>query len=352
VKDTPPHAAVPGLALRPYAGEQDLPAIAALFNAEWEADGVPEHRTVEDLRARYAHPSDHFDARRDVVLAEVDGAPVAVASSQWIDTTDGKLREHWLSGAVHPDWRRRGIGSVLFAENERRQRKLAASHETNRPRAIGLFVGEGQVGARVLATACGYRPVRYFFDMVRPLRDDIPDVPLPDGLEIKPITPDRLQQLWDADVEAFQDHWGGFDASPAAFRRWVESPDFDPSLYVIAFDGDEVAGGCVNGISPEENAALGVKRGWLNQVFTRRQWRRRGVARATIARSLVLYRERGLDEAALGVDAENPLGAFGLYESLGFGVTDRFTALRKPLTLGGDEAHHAHPTEASDDRDE
>jgi mycothiol synthase len=334
VNETPSHATVPGLALRPYAGEQDLPAIAALFNAEWKADRVPEHRTAEDLRARYANPSDQFDARRDVVLAEVDGQPVAVAASQWIDTSDGELREHWLSGAVHPEWRRRGIGSVLFAENERRQRTLAASHETDRPRAIGLFVGEGQAGARALATARGYHPVRYFFDMIRPLQDDIPDVPLPDGLEIKPITPDRLQQLWDADVEAFQDHWGGFDASPAALRRWVDSPDFDPSLFVVAFDGDEVAGGSINAISRDQNEALGVRRGWLHQVFTRRQWRRRGVARATIARSLVNFRDRGMEEAALGVDAENPLGAFGLYESLGFGVTDRFTALRKPLRLG------------------
>jgi mycothiol synthase len=333
VKETPPHATVPGLALRPYAGEQDLPAIATLFNAEWEADRVPEHRTVEDLRARYAHPSDHFDADRDVVLAEVDGQPVGVASSQWIDTSDGELREHWLSGAVHPDWRRHGIGSVLFAENERRQTTLAASHETDRTRAIGLFVGEGQRGATAIATARGYRPVRYFFDMVRPLRDEIPDVALPDGLELKPITPERLQQLWDADVEAFQDHWGGFDASPAAFRRWVESPDFDPSLFVVAFDGDEIAGGCINGISREQNEALGLRRGWLHQVFTRREWRRRGVARATIARSLVRFRERGMTEGALGVDADNPLGALGLYESLGFGVTERFTALRKPLTV-------------------
>ena len=92
--------------------------------------------------------------------------------------------------------------------------------------------------------------------------------------------------------------------------------------------------GSINAISRDQNEALGVRRGWLHQVFTRRQWRRRGVARATIARSLVNFRDRGMEEAALGVDAENPLGAFGLYESLGFGVTDRFTALRKPLRLG------------------
>jgi mycothiol synthase len=352
VTDTPPHATVPGLALRPYAGEQDIPAIVALYNAEWEADGVPERRTTDRLRSRYAHPSDQFDPRRDVVLAEVDGRPVAVGEAQWIDSNDGALREYWISGAVHPDWRRRGIGSAVLADNERRQADLAATHETDRPQAFGTFTGENQAGAIELAVSNGYMPVRYFFDMVRPTLDDLPDVSMPDGIEIRPITPDRYQQLWDADVEGFQDHWGGFDASPAAFRRWTDSPEFDPTLYVIAFDGDEIVGGCINGISPEENAALGVQRAWLHQVFTRRPWRRRGVARATIARSLSLFRERGMNEAALGVDAENPTGALGLYESLGFRVTERFIAHRKPLTADGAAAHHARPTKAGDDRDE
>jgi mycothiol synthase len=333
VREGPPRASVPGLALRPYAGEDDLQTIAAIFNAEWEADRVPERRSVDDYRARYAYANEQFDPRRDVVIGEVDGQPVAVAASRWIDTNDGARREHWLSGAVLPDWRRLGIGSVLFADNERRQRRLAASQATNRPRAIGLFVAEGQTGAKALAAENGYEPVRYFFDMVRPNLDDVPQIPLPEGLEIKPITEDRLRQLWNADVEAFQDHWGGFDASPIAFQRWLESPDLDPSLFVVAFDGDEIAGGCVNRISREENEALGISRAWLDQVFTRRAWRRKGVARATIARSLSLFRERGINEAALRVDADNPLGALGLYEGLGFAVTDRFTAHRKPLTI-------------------
>jgi ribosomal protein S18 acetylase RimI-like enzyme len=76
-----------------------------------------------------------------------------------------------------------------------------------------------------------------------------------------------------------------------------------------------------------------VRRGWLDSVFTRRAWRRRGLARALIVRSLHLLRERGLDVAALGVDADNPSGAFGLYESVGFHTTERFTSWRRPLEV-------------------
>jgi GNAT superfamily N-acetyltransferase len=114
-------------------------------------------------------------------------------------------------------------------------------------------------------------------------------------------------------------------------RRILEDPDTDTSLWLIAWDGDEVAGGIWNDIHAEENAELGLQRGWLSSVFTRRPWRRRGLAAALISRSLALLRERGMTSAALGVDADNPSGALGLYESAGFAVHERFCAWRRPM---------------------
>ena len=98
---------------------------------------------------------------------------------------------------------------------------------------------------------------------------------------------------------------------------------------MVALDGDEVAGGIINDIDRNQNAALGVERGWLQSVFTRRRWRRRGLATALIAESLRVLLDRGMTSAALGVDADNPSGAFGLYEGLGFEVDSRATAWRR-----------------------
>ena len=63
----------------------------------------------------------------------------------------------------------------------------------------------------------------------------------------------------------------------------------------------------------------------------RRPWRRRGLAAPLVARSLVLLRERGMTSAWLGVDADNPNGALGVYERAGFAVDQRSTAYRKPM---------------------
>ena len=318
-----------GLRLRPYAGEADLVDIARLENAEAAADKLQRRTSVEELAAGYAHPNASFDPARDVTLAEVDGVVVAAAQREIVDTTDGH-REYRLDGVVDPAWRRRGIGREVLAENERIARRIAAEERPASP-ILGSWSWETQPGDAALVRAAGFQPTRWFFDMVRPNLDDIPDLSLPDGFELRAIDRSNVRAVWDADVEAFADHWGGFDHSDEHLQRWLESPTTDLSLWVVAFDGDEVAGGVINAIDEEQSAALGVRRGWLSSVFTRRAWRRRGLASALIARSLHLLREREQTSAALGVDADNPSGALGLYEGLGFAIDQRAIAWRKEL---------------------
>ena len=71
-------------------------------------------------------------------------------------------------------------------------------------------------------------------------------------------------------------------------------------------------------INTEENAARGYQRGYSEYISTHRDWRTRGIAGALLAMSLRELRKRGMTEAALGVDTNNPGGAFHLYTSLGF----------------------------------
>jgi mycothiol synthase len=319
-----------GIELRPYAGEGDLVEIVRLENAEAVADGLQRRTSVEELGANFAHPSASFDPARDVTMAEVDGQVVAAAQREVVDTTDGH-REYRLDGVVDPAWRRRGIGRTVLAENERLARQLAAEERAASP-VLGSWSWESQRGDVALLDAAGFKPARWFFDMVRPNLDDLPDVTLPDGIEIRPIDGSLARRVWDADIEAFADHWGGFDHSEEHLQRWLDSPTTDLSIWVIAFDGDEVAAGVINAIDEDQNAALGIRRGWLQSVFTRRAWRRRGLATGLIARSLEVLRERGQTSAALGVDADNPSGALGLYEGLGFAVAERAIAWRKPLS--------------------
>jgi len=318
-----------GLRLRPYAGEADLDHIVRIENAEASEDGLHRRVSLDEIAAFFSHASDAFDPARDVTIAELDGRVVGVGQREIVDTTDAR-REYRLDGIVDPAWRGRGIGHALLAESERIARDLAGAQGADAP-VLGSWSWETQPRDRALLEAAGFKPARWFFDMVRPTLDDVVEVALPDGLEIRPIDTSLARAVWAADIDAFADHWGGFDHSEANLQRWLSLPTTDLSLWVVAFDGDEIAAGVVNSIDDDQNAALDVRRGWLNSVFTRRAWRRRGLATALVARSLARLRERGMTSAALGVDADNPSGALGLYERLGFAVDQRAIAWRKEL---------------------
>ncbi|MEO6058811.1 MAG: GNAT family N-acetyltransferase [Candidatus Limnocylindria bacterium] len=322
---------IDGLVLRPYR-RGDGPAIAALLNADNDADGLPWRLTTDEIENWFAHPTAGFNAERDVHVLEIDGRMVGESELEWVDTTDG-YREFRINGSLHPDVRRRGIGRWLLRLGEELAAARLAEQPTDRPSLLGTWCPDRRIGKVVLIGQEGYQPARYFFEMERASLDGIVQPPMPAGIEVRPVREDRLRQLWDADVEAFADHWGGFDGSQARFDAWRNDPKFDLDLLVVAWDGDDIAGGVVNSINEAENAALGRQRGWLDSVFVRRQWRRRGLARALVMRSLALLRERGMTCAGLGVDADNANEALRLYTERGFEVEMRSAAYRKPLVL-------------------
>ncbi len=323
--------AIPGLTLRSYKAG-DAEPLSRLYNRGHEVDGVEWRTDAAELENFFGQGTEMFQPARDLFIAEVDGTIVGSADVGWIDTNDD-LREYRVGCAVDPDWRRRGLGRWLQARNEQHARELAALYPSDRPQVLGAWAADTAVGTIELLRQSGFEPVRYFFDMVRPSLADIVEPSLPDSLEFRPVEPGQLRQLWDADVEAFKDHWGGFDGSDTRFEQWKTDPKFDPALLVVAWDGDQIAGGSINEISEAENAAFNRKQGWLASVFVRRPWRKRGLGTAVVLRSLQVLRDAGMTSAGLGVDAANPTGALGLYERTGFEVHIRSTAYRKPMPL-------------------
>jgi mycothiol synthase len=316
--------------------EAEVPQLWAVADAVRRDAGEIDLSTVDGMRAYYRN-LENCDPSTDLAIARRGDEVVGYARVLWSDTTDG---ERWYECAcfVHPRERRRGLGLRLLEWTERRRLEIAAQTASTidgRPAWLTTYIHDGDVGGDVLLRSAGYEPVRRFFSMRRPNLDDIPVAPLPDSLVIRPIAfePTAIRAVIAADHEAFQDHYGSVDDVETFYAQVVEDPDTDVSMWVVAFDQDEVAGAVLNGVRSSKPTL-----GWLDSIFTRRAWRQRGLARALIAHSLRLLRDRGMTEAALGVDASNPNQALRLYESCGFEVASSSTAYRKPLPPTGTEA--------------
>ena len=325
----PDAPAIPGLRFRMFDPARDYPAFVELVCEANLADGVDYLPTVEGLRSDHEHSAE-FDPRRDLVLAEVEGAMIAAAQTD-VRTRDG-IGVHQVEGWVRPAWRRRGLGRTLLHWTERRATEVARVDGRSKERALTSWPDEVQIGATTLYAAEDYEIVRYGYLMVRDLDDAIPAAPLPAGLEIRPVAESDHRRIWDADEEAFRDHWDAGERTDADFQRWFSMPDLDTRLWRVGWEGDEVAGSVMTNVYPAENKLLGLERGWLDHISVRRPWRRRGLAAALIADALRGLREAGMAEAALGVDAENLSGALRLYESLGFRRARTGVAYRKAFT--------------------
>lgn len=317
------------LLFRRFKGCADYQHMADIINTCNVVDQLDRHATAKEIAGSYKHLV-NSDPYKDVLIAEMSDKPIAYSRTCWHDEGDqDRIYEHF--GFVMPNFRRMGIGRCMFRYNQNCLKEIAADHPKDKHRWFESFATDTEIPTIKLLEGEGYKTVRHFFIMVRPTLDDIPDFPLPSGLEVRPVEPDHYQAINDASREAFRDHWGFSEEMEPTVAEWLDDPNFDPSLWRVAWDGDQVAGLVLSYISPEENQSYNRKRGYTENICVRRPWRKRGLAKALIAMSLAAVKERGMQEAALGVDTQNLSGALRLYESLGFRSTKRISVYRLPF---------------------
>ena len=321
--DLPGMPAIDGLRVRRFRDADDFEPMAEVMRASNQLDDVPWMPTASNLAVEMTG-NERIVPADDVVIVELDGRVVAVTEVWRVVRTD--LVTFEAIGFVAPDVRGRGIGAVLLTENIRRAEERAALEPAGTSTAIRAFADHGEVANRRLLERRGFSVIRHFFLMRRPDLATVPELALPEGLELRPVTPEQHRAIFDAEAEAFQDHWGSHDWTDDDFRTTFARDELDTGLWVVAWDGDQVAGVVQTWVWAEENERLGVKRGWLEHISVRRPWRRRGLARAISAVAMHRLRAAGMQEAMLGVDSENPNGALGLYEGLGFEVFTRAAA--------------------------
>ena len=206
-------------------------------------------------------------------------------------------------GVLKPEWRGRGLGTAALRYAEAHLRELAASQGIEGERFFQAETATKLVLRGWPLAGAGYAVVRVELSMTRRLNgpgaEPVAVSPMPEGLEVQPVPPELYRAVWEADGEAFRDHWNYVPLTEADYQRWLSSPRFNAALWRVAFDqaSGQVAGMVLNFVNQNENEDYHRQRGYTEGISVRRPWRRRGLARALLTRSLQMFKDMGMTEA-------------------------------------------------------
>ena len=302
----------------------DCEAVAGVIYAVCEADGdTTVAVTPEELKNEWQ--SEGFNPETDAFIIETkDGRIVGYEEF-------GNQHEHYnlrTDGYVHPQFKGLGIGTTLLRRAEARAIEEMRLAEPDLRIFLRSTIDSRDAASHELHKTEGYFPKRYHWRMEIKLDSAPPAAVWPEGVEIRPfVRAEHEMAVWQAQNESFRDHWGSHDVS---FEEFVHSrfddPEFDPALWVIAWDGNEVAGFSIN------RYRMGI--GWIRTLGVRRPWRKKGLGLALLQQSFGEFRKRGTNTIGLGVDASNPTGATRLYQRAGMVVASEFLTYEKELRPG------------------
>ncbi len=254
----PPLPQLHGIVFRPFRGESDYPDFARIITASAKGEWGDRVETAEGLAAWYDH-LDRCDPERDLLVAEIDGRPIGFSRVRWDKEADGPHVYKQVC-FLDPAFGGRGIGSALLAWNEQRLREIAAEHDAP-DKLLETWVNDRNTAATALIRGAGFEPVTYAADRRPRVAPSRPNHRLPDGVEIRPVKEDQLREIWEADIEAFRDHWGYVEPTEESYARFLEFRYNDPTLWKIAWDDEGVAGQVKSFIGTAQNEEYGRNRG-------------------------------------------------------------------------------------------
>ena len=311
--------------LRRYRRD-DLHGMVDVWNQRVSAEGEGIWATFEWFAEGYDHLV-RCDPAADIVVAEDDaGRVVGYARVRWEDVAAG-FRAYPLAFVADP--RVDGLEGRLLDWAEARARAIASEHDVP-DRRLDSGATDGTQRQQLLLDR-GFVPTTGWGFMVRDLTA-IPACPLPAGLVTRPVATDDLRAIWDAQADALRDDPDFVEQSDEDWQRFRDEAARGTELWHIAWDADRVVAQVrTRPADAADDERRGRRRAWTEDISTRREWRRRGVASALICASLRQLAALGYDEAALGADVESPTRARQLYERLGYRYSLVMTRYQCPI---------------------
>jgi mycothiol synthase len=290
------------------AGPADLAGLTALDDACFRADG-PE-------LVGWGAYTDHIAAPgSSIACAVTPGGDVVGVAWARLENVPAML-----GGKIHPDHRRRGLGSQAIRWAEDRARGQG------RPGAVMIRNEAITEGAQALYQREGYTADFFEYWMNRDLAAPLPK--LPGEVRLETWSDRNVLVFYDTFTDSFRDR-GGPRESAVKWISWnKDEEDFRSDLCLLAYvDGQPAAFVTAGPLQPVQ---FDTPIGWIVQMGVRPEWRGRGIADGLIGEIGRRFRSEGFATLGLDVNLNNPR-AMRVYERNGFSVVGKRAKFSKML---------------------
>jgi mycothiol synthase len=299
----------------------DVEAVSDLLNICDTAEYGEPDITLDDLRTEWQAPTFHMDTDAWMVIAP---------GGKLVGYADMGQRQHakiYAFVRVLPEYAGQGIGEHLLQLAEAWGRQHMAEADPQVRVTLNSWASFNNEVAQQRLERAGYEVIRRNWRMEIDMEAAPPEAEWPEGVTVRTFQPGMERQVFEMIDTAFQDHWGHMPGNFEEWRHWtIERETFDPTLWFLAFEGEQIAGGSL--------CATFMDIGWVDTLAVLRPWRRKGLGMALLLHSFGEFYQRGRRKVGLGVDSQNLTGATRLYERAGMHVARQYISYQKELRAG------------------
>jgi len=324
---TIPHApAITRLTFRHFRGKTDYALMAQVRKDSKEYDHVDPLSTLESVptaeEIKKHINDDHCNPFKDIIIAEINGNVIGYSKIGWWTEKDGTWLYLHLQYLV-PAWRNKEIDDALLLWSEARIRDIAQTHQTNGKGMYGSSATTTEKEKTALLNRHGYTPAFSMIEMEFTDFTTLHDVSLPDEFTIKPVLPEHIRTIWEANNEVYANRQFSIIPTEEDYQEFLNNPNNDYSLWTVAWHNTALAGFML--------AEIEKDRGNFTEVSIREPYRKKGLAYALMIKTLLKLKKKGITIVRLCTNGENVAGAKSLYEKVGFHVLKTHIRYRKPL---------------------
>ncbi len=300
---------------RPYQGQTDFQKMCALLQAGRAANNGTYYVHTGDLSWWLYYPPLDHDHWQNIYLWDDPTNPGRILGWALLSST--------FDVYVQPELRGAPEAEAMYAWAEDRRAALARAN--GKDKIHMMWVAQDDAVLTGWLQGRGFRLIHSDVYMTRTLDMPIAAPSLPEGYTVRSSAGENEAAARAAAQYGAFESSAPFDRYEARFRRFMQSPVYDPDLDVVAAAPDGRIGAfCIAWPDPLNKVGL------FEPVGTHPDFQRKGLGKAVMTDALRRLQGCGMTSANVCTDSENE-PAVKLYEVVGFRTVNQLGLYEKIL---------------------